>query len=563
MQKSSLRALIAVLVLLPALAWAQAAGRVLMAVGDVSVQRGTATIPLAANAFIFPGDTIRLGVDSNAQIRFSDESIVGLRAGSVFRVDEYQFSQGSGKGIFSLLAGGMRTVTGQIGRLVQDRRNYAVRTPTSTIGIRGTHYTVVHCNNDCGNAKTASALLAAASMDTASDAGPLAQAGGGGSSVPNGTYGGVTDGRISAAPNDAPELGREFGHDEYFYVATPNSAPESLLAPPAFLHDRLSGQRRSSGQQGEESGETLAQGGINAESRPGSVPEGPQPSTFVVTEQRTATGESAVVGTVTPTHGGLAGWISNDGAAGAGGAFFVLGETANASYIVADSNNLPTRIRAIAGCTGPNDGCESGLTATLGAPAAGTTGAGSSVAIYWGRWDSGTIDEGEGVIDLANPYRGGAHFLYGPLTPPEVIASKTGSFTFLDAAGTTPTNNLGQVAISSNFPEVQVNFTSRTANTVNGMSWSFTGPNPQSWNVPGGQPLKFTIVTGQGAHLYGMVNSVATCSGSGCGAANGFFEFSGIFMGPKGDHMGTSIAVGTTTSPSGAQAVRVYNCSAC
>src|SRR2546425_10562266 len=153
----------------PGLALAQA-GRFLLAVGDVVVARGPAEIRAATGTPVQSGDTIRVGPASNAQIRMTDEPIVGLRPGTVFRIDAYEYSgQAEARSIFSLLKGGFRTVTGAIGRL-HSRERYAVRTPTATIGIRGTHYTVVHCDNDCGGADRGS--------------------------ISNGTYGGVTDGRI-------------------------------------------------------------------------------------------------------------------------------------------------------------------------------------------------------------------------------------------------------------------------------------------------------------------------------------------------------------------------------
>ncbi|MGE3680044.1 MAG: FecR domain-containing protein [Burkholderiales bacterium] len=560
MQKSSIRLLIGLLALLPALAWAQAAGRVLMSVGEVSVQRGAATIPLARNSFIFPGDTIRLGADSNAQIRFSDESIVGLRAGSVFRVDEYQFSQGSGKGIFSLLAGGMRTVTGQIGRLAQDRRNYAVRTPTSTIGIRGTHYTVVHCNNDCGNAKTASALLASAAT-TASDAGPLAQAGGGGSSVPNGTYGGVTDGRISASPNEAPDLGREFGHDEYFYVATPNSAPEGLLAPPAFLHDRLSGQRRSSGQQGQESGETLAQGGINAESRPGSVPEGPQPSTFVVTEQKTPTGESTVVPSGRDTAA-LASWITpgsnNDLTAG--------GVLVPQSVLSLDSHGRLNAFTVAAGCVGAVNDCDEGISGTLNAALeeGSATFPSSTQKVFWGRWNSGTLIDGGTNITLSSAAQ--AHLMYAPLTPQDTIAAKTGTLSlqssFSGGLGTTPTNNFGATPVAGEFPAISVNFTSRTISVGSSfINFANVGNGTQNWSFGSGSG---TLVLANGG-AYFLFDGTGSCSSSGT-ACNGSSVFTakgrvaGIFIGPAGDHVGAALSGAAGTAQF--STVRVY-CPTC
>ncbi|MBV5276984.1 FecR domain-containing protein, partial [bacterium] len=59
-----------------------------------------------------------------------------------FRVDDYQYSgktDGQEKGFFSLLKGGLRTITGLVGR--SNRDNYKVTTSVATIGIRGTEYT--------------------------------------------------------------------------------------------------------------------------------------------------------------------------------------------------------------------------------------------------------------------------------------------------------------------------------------------------------------------------------------------------------------------------------------
>src|SRR5213596_724283 len=127
-----MRSLTVLLILLsaPGLALAQA-GRFLLAVGDVAVARGQAEIRAATGTPVQSGDTIRLGPASNAQIRMTDESIVGLRPGTVFRIDAYEYSgQAEPRSIFSLLKGGLRTVTGAIGRL-HNRERYAVRTPTA------------------------------------------------------------------------------------------------------------------------------------------------------------------------------------------------------------------------------------------------------------------------------------------------------------------------------------------------------------------------------------------------------------------------------------------------
>ena len=286
-----MRSLTVLLILLsaPGLASAQA-GRFLLAVGDVAVARGQAEIRAATGMPVQSGDTIRVGPASNAQIRMTDESIVGLRPGTVFRIDAYEYSgQAEPRSIFSLLKGGFRTVTGAIGRL-HSRERYAVRTPTATIGIRGTHYTVVHCDNDCG-----------------ADRGSIA----------NGTYGGVTDGRIEVV-NQTGE--HEFAANTFFYVASAGTAPQNLIAPPNFLYDRLEGQARSRGSQSNESSEALTRSGLNAESRPSEVPPPPQPSSFIVTEQKNSSGQPAVLAAAGAL--GFAGaWTSATGVANSVSAF--------------------------------------------------------------------------------------------------------------------------------------------------------------------------------------------------------------------------------------------------
>lgn len=185
------------------------AGRVLATAGEGSIARSGQRLPLRAGAEIQSGDVLEVGDKSALQVRFTDESIVALRANSQFKIEEYKYDKdaGSDRSIFGLLKGGIRTVTGLIGKANQ--KNYMVRTATATVGIRGTHFTVVSCNNDCINPDGTPAL--------------------------NGTFGGVTDGRIEVA-NDGGK--QEFSQQDYFYVSDAATAPVRLLAPPAILNDR-------------------------------------------------------------------------------------------------------------------------------------------------------------------------------------------------------------------------------------------------------------------------------------------------------------------------------------
>ncbi len=529
-----MRSLIILLGLLsaPGLALAQA-GRFLLAAGDVVVARGPAEIRAATGTLVQSGDTIRVGPASNAQIRLADESIVGLRPGTIFRLDEFAYSgqgDGNARSLFTLLKGGFRTVTGAIGRL-HSRERYAVRTPTATIGIRGTHYTVVHCDNDCGTANRVS--LAALDSIAQSDVAP-----GVGQSIPNGTYGGVTDGRIEVV-NQTGE--HEFAANTFFYVAAANTAPQNLIAPPNFLYDRLEGQSRSRGNQGNESSETMARSGLNAESRPSEVPPPPQPSPFIVTEQKTSSGQPAVIAaTPTPTLGFAGAWTSAIGGGNSVTAFVsneMLTRTGSGTGQTLTAFNIPATARGAA--LGPIN--ESG----------GFDPGDGSVNANWGVWTSGSITDGLGTTSIP----GGAHYIFGNLTPPEVIAARTGTLSMSAFAGTTPTSNTlgsfsGGTSPSLIYPSLSLNFNTRSVQ-VGSFSWAFTGG---TFSFPAGAGTIF-VVPGRG------VGVNASIAGTFSSSVPATAAMSGAFFGPAGDHLGVGIGVtsaGVTGAPVSGQGVTIY-----
>ena len=135
--------LMALVVVYPVLAYSAGAGSVDFSAGSVTaVNVAGIQRPLTKGAEISNGDTIRTGDGGRAQVRFSDGAMVSLQPKTEFRIDNYQFadkSDGQEKGFFSLLKGGMRTITGLIGR--SNRDNYKLTTGVATIGIRGTEYT--------------------------------------------------------------------------------------------------------------------------------------------------------------------------------------------------------------------------------------------------------------------------------------------------------------------------------------------------------------------------------------------------------------------------------------
>lgn len=130
---------------LPATSHAAGAARIEFASGNVlALTPAGAQRTLVRGAELAPGEVIRTGDNARAQLRFSDGGMMSLQPQTEFRIDEYSYNgraDGSEKGFFSLIKGGLRTITGIIGRGKRD--NYKVTTSVATIGIRGTEYSAV------------------------------------------------------------------------------------------------------------------------------------------------------------------------------------------------------------------------------------------------------------------------------------------------------------------------------------------------------------------------------------------------------------------------------------
>jgi hypothetical protein len=119
-----------------------AAGQIEFAVGNVTAQNPSGNSrPLSKGNEFDAGDTIQTR-DGRVQLRFSDGGYISLQPNTEFKIEDYSFNgkaDGSEKGFFSLVKGGLRAITGAIGHGA-NKNAYQVNTPVATIGIRGTEY---------------------------------------------------------------------------------------------------------------------------------------------------------------------------------------------------------------------------------------------------------------------------------------------------------------------------------------------------------------------------------------------------------------------------------------
>ena len=121
-------------------------------VGQVAVTSlGGAARTVSRGDSVAAGDVVTTDDNSEAGITAGDGTRMTLRAKSKLEMTEYSFDRATNNGSFfvNLIKGGLRSVTGLIGKT--QPRNQRVVTNTATIGIRGTDFEVVVVEADSGD----------------------------------------------------------------------------------------------------------------------------------------------------------------------------------------------------------------------------------------------------------------------------------------------------------------------------------------------------------------------------------------------------------------------------
>jgi len=134
-------------------------GSVAQLSGTLSVRKADGSVRiLSQKSDIQPGDTLNTQRDSYAQIKFPDGGQITLKPNTSVKLDSFSFDQKEPKKdnmVFGLLKGGMRAVTGLVGKR-GDPDAYQMNTATATIGIRGTTFGADDCSTTkCGSLQEA------------------------------------------------------------------------------------------------------------------------------------------------------------------------------------------------------------------------------------------------------------------------------------------------------------------------------------------------------------------------------------------------------------------------
>ena len=180
-------------------AWAQApsadpkvASQAPLGVGIITHPSGTLTVRkgdgstrfLSVKSNIAEGDTLMTAPSTYARMKFADGGEIVLRPESQMKVNAYKYDEKKPEEdnvIVNLFKGGMRSVTGLLGK--RNRDKVAVIAPNATIGIRGTHFGMLLCQGDCGAIQTP-----------------------GGGPPPNGLHVDVLDGSVSVRNNAGQQV---------------------------------------------------------------------------------------------------------------------------------------------------------------------------------------------------------------------------------------------------------------------------------------------------------------------------------------------------------------------
>jgi hypothetical protein len=159
---------------------------------------------LGVKSAVVEGETLATEPNTYARLKFEDDAEVVLRPSTQLKIDSYQYQNAQPErdnALLSLLKGGLRSVTGLLGRRSRDKVRFS--TSTATIGIRGTHFGMLLCQNDCAAIPSVS--------------GPPA----------NGLHVDVVDGAITLTNQAGQQI---LAAGQFGYVRDLNTAP--IIVPP-------------------------------------------------------------------------------------------------------------------------------------------------------------------------------------------------------------------------------------------------------------------------------------------------------------------------------------------
>lgn len=157
---------------------AQVAGTIVQLSGPLMAKKGDGAVKiLSLKSEVESGDTLVTEKNTYAMVKFIDNSEITLKPASSLKIDNFAFDAGKpgdDSASFSLVKGGLRSVTGLLGK--RSKEKFEMKTPTATIGIRGTTFLadIVPETAEAVAARLAYQLASTAALDPAMGGLPVA-----------------------------------------------------------------------------------------------------------------------------------------------------------------------------------------------------------------------------------------------------------------------------------------------------------------------------------------------------------------------------------------------------
>lgn len=122
------------------------AGMVVASRGEVIAMSNGGSRELKQGDFVYVDDEIMTSNRSFAVLQFVDGAKVTVRPDSVMIVETYLYN-GNAEDVatLSLVSGGLRVITGAMAK--SNPENYKVRTPVALMGVRGTEFSIMLCDD--------------------------------------------------------------------------------------------------------------------------------------------------------------------------------------------------------------------------------------------------------------------------------------------------------------------------------------------------------------------------------------------------------------------------------
>lgn len=121
---------------------AQVAGTVVQLSGPLLAKKADGAVRiLSMKSEVESGDTLVTEKNTYAMVKFIDNSEITLKPSTTFKVENFSYDASkpeADNASFNLVKGGLRSVTGLLGK--RNKEKFAMKTPTATIGIRGTTF---------------------------------------------------------------------------------------------------------------------------------------------------------------------------------------------------------------------------------------------------------------------------------------------------------------------------------------------------------------------------------------------------------------------------------------